>query len=143
MKILKPLALLILFFAGFRIFSKLKSASLLDYQIKGIKLSGNLLNLKLDLTTEIINNTTEQIELNYFIGDIYLGNEIIGQINLQGNINIEPGLTEIIVHVFLKPIHTLTQILPNITNLNNIFYIMGQISFENIKTDVQQTFKLI
>ena len=143
MKLLKPIALIILLFAGFRIFSKLKSASMLDWKVKGLKVKGNLLNLQLDLTTDIINNTTETIDLNYFIGDIYLGDDIIGKINLPGNIEIQPGLTQVIVPVYLKPLNTLTQVMPKISNLNTIFYIIAEISFEGIKSDVRETFKLI
>lgn len=143
MNIIKTLAILVLFLTGFRIFSKLHSASLLDWTIKGIKIKGNLLNLQLNLNTEIINNTPSNIEFNYFKGDIYLNDNIIGQINFIDTVEIHPGLTQVIIPIFLKPLHTIIEQIPQLTSNESSFYLDGIISFEGIETDIQENFKLI
>ena len=143
MKVLKPLLFIILIFTGFRIFKTLSTANVLDFKILGFKATGDLLNLKLDLQTEIYNKTDNNIKLNSYLADVYLDNHIIGQVNYNSPTQIVPGNTIIELPVFLKPLHTIINLLPKLSTLNLNLFIDGVINFEGVNIPVEENVKLL
>lgn len=143
MKVLKPLLFIILFFSGYKIFKTLRTADSLNFKILGFKIKGDILNLKIDLLTEIYNQTNNNLTLKSYLADIWLDNELIGQINFKSPTTITTGTTIIELPVFLKPLNSIINLIPKLSSLNLNLYVDGQINFDGVNIPVNENVNLI
>ena len=143
MKALKFIGLFLLFFSSIKILSRLKAANLLNFEIKGAKLKGNLLNLNIDLSTEVANNTNTDVTMNWLKGKVYLDDTEIGEVLFYDSIILAPGSTIIEIPIYLQPLHTITQIINNLKNINAVLRFKGKVDFNRIAIPIDENFPLL
>jgi hypothetical protein len=143
MKALKFIGLFLLFFSSIKILSRLKAANLLNFEIKGAKLKGNLLNLNIDLSTEVENNTNTDVTMNWLKGKVYLDDTEIGEVLFYDSIILAPGITIIEIPIYLQPLHTITQIINNLKNINAVLRFKGKVDFNRIAIPIDENFPLL
>ena len=149
---MNPLALLALAAAGFAAFSlsgKSTAASLLQYDIKSLKVEKlSLTALRMRVVFGIINPTDSPLAFTSFVGDLMDGTTKVTSIStIQGNsgIQVAPNGTTLIPIVFNVPNKTIiTKLLSLFTKGDKIqnYTIKGLLKLGSMQIPVNQTVSL-
>lgn len=128
---------------GFYLYQNLKALKNIETYIVGFDVSGGLLNLKIDLKLEVSNPTNYDINFQSLDANVFIDNNIIGNIFYNNPIILEKGQSKFItVPVVINPLFAAGSFIDQISKGSASIEVKGVLRAENINTKYFETYKI-